>query len=62
MSTGCDTLLECLVAAYVGPALPLLMITNGSVMALLPLRLLPLALLRLLLLLIHHALAGVIVK
>ena len=57
MSTGCDTLLECLVAAYVGPSVPLVMITYGSVMALLPLRLLPLALLRLLLLLIHHALA-----
>ena len=57
MSARCDTLLECLVAAYVGPAIPLLMITYGSVMALLHLRLLPLALLRLLLLLIHHALA-----
>ena len=57
MSTGCDTLLECLVAAYVGPSLSLLMITYGSVMALLPLRLLPLTLLRLLLMLIHHALA-----
>ena len=57
MSARCDTLLECLVAAYVGPAIPLLMITYGSVMALLPLRLLPLALLGLLLLLIHHALA-----
>ena len=57
MSTGCDTLLECFVAAYVGPSLSLLIITYGSVMALLALRLLPLTLLRLLLMLIHHALA-----
>jgi len=27
MCTGSDTLLECLVAAYIGPSLPLLMIT-----------------------------------
>lgn len=57
MSTRSDTLLECFVAANVGPSLPLLMITYGSVMALLSLRLLPLTLLRLLLMLIHHALA-----
>ena len=57
MSTWSYTLLECFVASYVGPSLPLLIITYGSVMALLPLRLLPLTLLRLLLMLIHHTLA-----